>query len=284
LLQIFTVKVFFKINNIFILLVFIVTSCQRTLNWDLGSKGSLKDAQGICFPYTVHGNFYNGTSTGSDTSYVEMKVNVFTPGDYSISTDLQNGLRFFVAGSFSDTGIHLVKLKPTGKAFITAQTNFAVSFDTSVCSFTIDVTDTINTTDILNTWKYTDVQSNRVYQGTINATHLIISAASNLVSLRHEITNTADTTFDITIEFPNGIATGTYATDIINNVALSYQNICINCAWNVAYQLYGALTNIVITAYDPQTKIIKGTFSGTTINGENNVLPVKNGSFYAQIK
>jgi len=40
----------------------------------------------------------------------------------------------------------------------------------------------------------------------------------------------------------------------------------------------------VVTDYDALTKTIKGTFSGTTINGENEVVPIKNGKFKAIIE
>jgi len=52
----------------------------------------------------------------------------------------------------------------------------------------------------------------------------------------------------------------------------------------VIYKLKGAVTTIVIKSYDPETKIIKGTFSGTTVDWYNSVATVKDGEFSAVIK
>ena len=73
-------------------------------------------------------------------------------------------------------------------------------------------------------------------------------------------------------------------TDSLNNIALSAQGKCINCAWNVMYALTGALTTIVVKSYDPVTGIIKGTFSGTTVDGNNEIAPINKGEFSAIVK
>jgi len=52
----------------------------------------------------------------------------------------------------------------------------------------------------------------------------------------------------------------------------------------VAYVLYGALSTIVVSDYDAGTKTIKGSFSGTAVNGDNEVVPVKDGMFKAVIQ
>ncbi len=108
---------------------------------------------------------------------------------------------------------------------------------------------------------------------------------STLVSLRKQIITPADTSFEISFVFPpTGIETGSFRTDEGNAWSYTYSGVCVNCAWGVAYQLYGTITNIVVTDYDALTKTIKGTFSGTTINGKNKVVPIKDGKFKAIIE
>jgi hypothetical protein len=260
------------------------SGCQRTINWDFGAKGTLKDESGICFPSSLSGTFYNGIFPGSDTAFVEVKVNVFSPGVYVISTDLQNGLQFFDSGYFSTTGIQSVKLKPRGIAVAPAQTNFNIRFDTSVCSFTLNVEDSSLLNKDLNTWHYTDTKNGITYHGTINATHYLTTSSGNLLSLRQESFNADDTTFQIGVSFPAAISPGIYKTDTLNNFALSVHGRCINCAWGVVYKLKGALTVIEIKSYDPSTKIIKGTFSGTSVDWYDTIAIVKDGSFSAVIK
>jgi len=50
------------------------------------------------------------------------------------------------------------------------------------------------------------------------------------------------------------------------------------------YALTGALTTIVVKSYDPVTGIIKGTFSGTTVDGNNEIAPINKGEFSAIVK
>jgi len=277
-------KKFCKGDRLLLFIFLLLSGCQRTISWDFSAKGTLKDEAGICFPSTISGTFYNGTTPGNDTAFIEVKVNVTSPGTYIISTDVQNGLRFFDSGSFNSTGIYLVKLKPFGKPISPDPTNFTVRFDTSACSFTLDVKDSSTQDKNLNTWPYTDEKKGIIYRGVINRTYFLATSVNNLLSLREETTDPNDTTFQIGIAFQGAIGPGTYKTDTLNNFALSTRGRCINCAWGVIYKLKGAVTTIVIKSYDPETKIIKGTFSGTTVDWYNSVATVKDGEFSAVIK
>jgi len=273
-------------KNIFLFLMpFLFLACQRTISWDFNATGTLKDAQSICFPANISGTFYNGITPGSDTAYVEVKVNVFSTGNYTISTDVENGLRFFDSGFFNTIGIHVLKLKPVGTPVNIMPVSFTVSFDTSFCSFTLDVKDSALLDKSLNTWQYTDIKSGITYHGIINATYFLVTPEAGLLSLRQETSIPGDTIFEIGIVYPTeNITTGMFTTDSRNNVSLSTQGRCINCAWDVMYALSGAITTIVVESYNPQNGIIKGTFSGTTVNWNNELAPIDKGKFSAVIK
>jgi hypothetical protein len=45
-----------------------------------------------------------------------------------------------------------------------------------------------------------------------------------------------------------------------------------------------ANTQLTIASYDPATKIITGTFSGTAMNAANNTVPISNGRFRARVR
>jgi hypothetical protein len=274
----------FREVTLFLFIFFIVAGCQRTISWDFSAKGTLKDDSGNCFPPSVSGTFYNGITPESDSAFVEVKVNVFSPGTYIISTDPQNGLRFVDSGSFNTIGIHIVRLKPTGKPVTANQTNFTVHFDTSICSFTLDVNDSSKLNKDLNTWHYTDIKRGITYRGTINATYFLATSSNNLLSLREETPDPNDTTFQVGIAFQGLLGPGIYKTDTLNNVALSLKGRCINCAWGVMYKLKGAITTIVIKSYDPVTKIIKGSFSGTTVDWYDSIANIDDGEFSAVLK
>ena len=181
--------------------------------------------------------------------------------------------------------LQTVHLKPTGNPVDTGYTNFTVCYDTSCCPFSVYVREVSADELPDNAWRYTDVSTGKTYTGSFNATYYSANPVSTLVSLRQQAITAADTSFEISFVFPpTGITIGSFTTDQGNAWSYSHSGVCVNCAWEVAYKLYGAITNIVVTAYDPLTKTIKGTFSGTTINGENKVVPIKDGKFKAIIE
>lgn len=267
-----------------VILLLFAAGCVKEYSYEYKPANSLKDAQGICLPSLIHGSFFKNTSLDNDTAYIELQVNVAVTGSYFITTDLQNGFHFADSGTFTATGLQTVHLESTGTPVDTGYTGFTVCYDTSCCPLSVHVTEApvIELPD--NAWQYTDVSTGKTYTGNFNATNYVATPVSTLVSLRKQIITPADTSFEISFVFPaTGIETGSFLTDDGNAWSYTHAGVCVNCAWEVAYQLYGAITNIVVTDYDALTKTIKGTFSGTTINGENKVVPIKDGKFKAII-
>lgn len=267
-----------------ILLLF-AGGCVKEYSFEYEPANTLKDAQGICMPSVIHGSFFKSTELDNDTAYIELQVNVAVTGLYFITTDLQNGFQFTDSGTFSTTGLQIVHLKPTGTPVDTGYTNFTVCYDTSCCPVSVYVSEAPTHELPDNAWQYTDVSNGKTYTGNFNATNYLATPISTLVSLRRQIITPADTSFEISFVFPaTGIKIGSFTTDAGNAWSYSHGGICVNCAWEVAYQLYGAITDIVVTDYDALTKTIKGTFSGTAINGANKVVPIKDGKFKAVIE
>lgn len=267
-----------------ILLLF-ATGCVKEYSYEYKPANTLKDAQGMCLPSVIHGSFFKNTSLNNDTAYIELQVNVAVTGSYFISTDFQNGFQFADSGTFNATGLQIVHLEPTGNPVDTGYTDFTVCYDTSCCPISVHVNEAPANELPDNAWQYTDVSTGKTYTGSFNATDYLATPVSTLVSLRKQIITPADTSFEISFVFPpTGIETGSFTTDEGNAWSYSYSGVCVNCAWEVAYRLYGAITNIVVTDYDALTKTIKGTFNGTTINGENKVVAIKDGKFKAVIE
>src|SRR6478735_9045730 len=267
-----------------ILLLF-AAGCTKEYSFEYKPANTLKDAQGICLPSSIHGSFFKNTTLDNDTAYIELQVNVAVTGSYFITTDLQNGFQFADSGTFNTTGFQTVHLKPSGYPVDTGYTNFTVCYDTSCCPLSVYVSEAPVNELPDNSWQYTNVSNGKTYTGSFNATNYLATPVSTLVSLRKQIITAADTSFEISFVFPpTGVTTGSFATDEGNAWSYTYSGVCVNCAWEVAYQLYGAITNIVVTDYDALTKTIEGTFSGTTIDGENKVVPIKDGKFKAAIE
>src|SRR6187431_1279307 len=129
---------------LFFLLLMILFSCQRELSFENGqqSKGSLKaDANGDCLPMKIAGTYLTTVSLG-DTNYLEVTVDVTSPGDYSISTNTVNGFSFKGSGNFSAAGITTVKLNGQGKPVTAGINNFIVQFDSSRCGIVVPTSST----------------------------------------------------------------------------------------------------------------------------------------------
>jgi hypothetical protein len=267
-----------------VLLLF-ATGCAKEYSAEYRPGGTLKDAQGICMPSLIYGKFFKNISLDNDTSYIELQVNAALKGRYRIATDMQNGFQFADSGTFNTTGLQIIHLKPTGKPVDKGYTNFTVCYDTSCCPLSVFVNEAPMDDLPDNAWQYTDVSNGKTFMGSFNSTHYLTTPVSTLVSLRKQSINPADTSFEISFTFPpDGIKTGSFTTDESNAMSYSHNGVCVNCAWKVAYNLYGAITNIVVMDYNVITKTIKGTFSGTTINGQNEVVPIKDGKFKAVIE
>ncbi len=278
-------------------LIIITFSCQKELNFENHSAtGTLKDSSGTCFSNTLHGTFYNGITPGADTAYVEVKVNVSTTGSYAVFTDLQNGFKFEDSGTFKDPGIHIIRLKSTGTPVDHVPTYFTVRFDTSVCSLTISVHDsaTLNQNTPPDTlpqynWRFTDTKRGLTYRGLFEDNYLLPFGAFDILVLSTKKAKIpGDSTFTINIRLPKGIIKAdTYSTDVppTGIVFRTFSDACVNCAGGGLIPISsGATVTINITGYNPTTSVVKGNFSGTTIDWFGEVAAIKGGVFSAVVR
>ena len=281
--------------------LFIFFSCQKEISLETGSTqiaaGSLTDSNGNCLPDTVIGTFYNGVTPGSDTAYVEIQVNVTQTGSYSIYSDLENGFEFADSGVFTTTGINTVRLKPIGTPIVNVSTLFNINFDTTFCSFTVNVQDSTGTglggTDTTGSgdpdstasqWQFT--QGAFTYAGAFDSAKKDNSTGlATYVTLNGSTTATGDTTMSIKFIIPAAdIQTGTY--NLISN-GIFFTVVDANTL-TVLYEADGLTTGtdlvINITAYDAVTKLVQGNFSGTVQDKSGSLVPVTNGSFTATVQ
>lgn len=123
-----------------LLAVCVFYSCQKELSVEYGSaaKGSLQSSSGDCLPKTVNGAYVAAKSL-NDTNYIDVTVNVTSPGPYKISTDTSNGYSFAATGTFTTTGQNTVRLKGSGTPAAVGTDDFTVAFDTSLCDVTVIV-------------------------------------------------------------------------------------------------------------------------------------------------
>ena len=114
-------------------------SCQKEISVEYGepAKGSLQSSAGDCLPKLVAGS-YIANKALNDSNFLEVTVNVTTPGPYTIYTDTANGYSFRASGTFANTGTNTVRLKGSGMPAAAGIDDFMVVFDSSICF--VDVT------------------------------------------------------------------------------------------------------------------------------------------------
>lgn len=123
----------------------LLVGCAKELSFENGipltvASGSLKSISGNCMPVSINGKYVNNTAL-TDSNYVIVQVNFTSPGTYTISTDTANGFSFQGSGITADSGLQSITLRGIGKPASAQSTNFLVAFDTSVCFFSVNVSD-----------------------------------------------------------------------------------------------------------------------------------------------
>jgi len=283
----------------------LIVSCQKEYSLELNkvvvdtAKGSLKDSvTGNCLPSVVHGTYYNGVAT-SDTNYLELTVNVTALGAYQINTGVQNGFSFSDSGSFTKLGYDTIRLKASGTPTLHVVTDFTISFDSSVCSFSVNVKDSTGTGLGGNTggndtsvnksdsaWQFSD--GTNFFHGSVDSTSIIDTTingqAYKAVTIDGRLpgsANASDTIFYLGIAFPGGtITTGTYVSTSLAQFGM------VDAAGNI-YQAdlttTGYLITVIVTAYDAGTGIMEGTFTGTAKTASGGTVTISGGKFKAKI-
>ena len=302
LLLFFTVMMRKIIIPFFLLgIAILFNACQKEYSVENGkvtfnAVGSLKDSSGNCMPAAVFGTFYNGVTPGSDTAYVELKVNVDSIGSYTITTDLQNGFMFADSGYFSTTGTNTIKLKPIGTPILQKPTFFTVSFDTSICSFTVNVLDSSGTgggtgggiDDTTNysdsAWRFRD--SATTYNGFFDQAFVIDTLGGTYMVLTGYTAANGDSAFVLSIPTVGGVITpGTYttATTSVFYLADLTTGPPFPFIFSANFLTAPDFLTINIVSYNSTTRIVTGNFSGTAKDALGNSITISEGSFKAYI-
>ena len=134
----------FKILSLLIFTSVLFMACQKEISFEKGSStasvGSLSvDGSGNCLGAVVSGTYFKDTSIKA-SNYVDVSVQVDTVGTYIISSDTVNGYYFKATGSFTATGAQTVRLIGGGKPLAAGTNIFTVTYNGTVCEFTVTVT------------------------------------------------------------------------------------------------------------------------------------------------
>lgn len=98
---------------------------------------TLKGAPDNCLNATVSGDYIKNVAVDS-SNYVIVNADVTVPGIYSITTAQINGYSFAASGTFTSTGLQLVRLLATGTPLTEGTQQFTITGGSS-CKFPVTV-------------------------------------------------------------------------------------------------------------------------------------------------
>ncbi len=275
-----------------------MVSCQKEYSLENGilnspATGSLTDSLGFCLGDSVHGTYYNGITPGSDTCFVDIKVNVVTPGTYSIKSNLQNGFLFADSGFFNSAGITTVRLRPLGTPIIQVTTDFLVTFDSTTCGFTVLVGDSTGHSiptggDLalaLSDSAWTFMQGASTFVGPVDTAFLLDTLTLKVLSINGSTAATGDSTFSIGMFLPVGAITpGAYPTSTSGYFYLVDNANPTIPVYSADPSTIGFIVNINITSYDAVLHVVAGNFSGTARDATGNPATISGGKFTALVQ
>lgn len=137
-------KTLIRISSLLVLTSVLFMACQKEVSFEKGnstaSVGSLSvDGSGNCLGAVVSGTYYKDTAIKA-SNYVDVSVQVDTAGTYTISSDTVNGYYFKGTGTFTATGTQVVRLAGGGKPLAAGTNIFTVTYNGTVCEFSVTVT------------------------------------------------------------------------------------------------------------------------------------------------
>ncbi len=115
-----------------------VPSVANTCNFSVSFANGLPPAAFTytnCSSATAQGTYTTGVALDG-SNYIDLGVNVTSPGTYTIVTNSANGFSFSASGGFSAVGAQSVRLIANGTPAAATPTNFT---PTSGCQFTVTV-------------------------------------------------------------------------------------------------------------------------------------------------
>lgn len=294
-----TMKKLIPVSLTAFIVALLLFSCSKETSVENGSlipaTGTIqKDSQNNCLTPNIQGTYYTSQALG-DSNYVQLQVNVTKAGSYTIKTDTQNGFSFADSGHFSATGVQTIKLKGKGTPINAITTDFTVTFDSTSCSFSINVKDggNLNPNPSDTAWQFSDAQGS--YHGSVDSAFFETLSSQGhsykTFTVVGSTAATADSVFQLAVAFPDTtVALNTY-TLAKGNAAFAFirwNGSQVTPIYNAVIDSTGAVApgtelTVNIETYNSATKIISGTFNGTAITPSKNLVQFNNGRFRAKI-
>ena len=218
-----------------------------------------------CLPSSV-GGIYVIDSALNASNYINVTLNITSPGAYKVQTNSVNGYSFSGSGVASATGLTNVKLLGSGKPVSAGFNIFQVTYGGTTCFIDVTVNSSVNTS------AYTITCSGTKANGTYSAG----TATNSANTITVPVNVTAIGNYSITTNTQNGVsfsATGTFTGTGNQNIILSAKGTP-TAGGTFNYTITGGTStcSVSITATAPSRAVY--TFAGApgactlaTVNG-----------------
>ena len=255
------------------------TACKKQPPPQPPARGSLVSEYGNCYPYTQHGNFFNGVPA-TDSDYIEILVNVTSPGSYKITTDQQKGVSFSASGVFGDTGVARVHLKSSGAFTEHTYADFTTTFDSTHCFFRVPIHDSAALGIADNTFEFK--AGGTFYHGSIFGVSLLLPGGDDPTTYYGSLQGFSDTSLTMNILY-----------SVYDTLGLCYHSTNTNASFDFVTSRFSPGPKVHLTANRGQAAIgveLKigdpdgcspdiTYFNGTVLDSAGNIVPITNARF-----
>lgn len=253
---------------------FIFYSCQKELDYptDGVSVGTLKaNGTGDCLPSNVNGIYKENVSL-TDTNYIDVQINISSPGTYHITSDTLNGYSFAKAGTIGVTGLQTIRLYGSGKPVVAGLNQFTISYGNSSCKINVTVIGASTGAAVFTLSGAPDTCANFI----VNGNFLVGQAATAAELLTVTVDVTTIGTYTLTTSVADNVSfsgTGVFTTTGLQNVTLNASGTPTT-AGDKFVNVLGAVScpiKFVVTAASSQAVFTYngagGACTGAVING-----------------
>ncbi|MEO8770713.1 MAG: hypothetical protein ABI402_11525 [Ferruginibacter sp.] len=165
----------------------------------------------------VGGTYTVGTAVGA-SNYMSVSLNVITPGTYSVSQTLPNGVTFSASGTFTTLGTQTIQLQASGTPTSAGSSVFTLIFSNGTSGCTAQMY--VYAPQAVFTWGGPGGCNNTVVSGTYLSGVGITT--SNTVAITVDVTSIGD--YYISTDSTNGYrfsSNGTFTTTGVQTVLLT---------------------------------------------------------------
>jgi hypothetical protein len=214
-----------------------------------------------CGSANINGTYTAGVGLVGASNTVDLTVNVATPGSYTITTTLTNGMTFTATGTFAAAGAQNVTLAGSGTPTAAGSFTIPVPSGTTACSFSLTVDPGATT---IGTWSFK--VGTTTHSGTFfDAIYDISQAPLTLLDVGGD--NTGGDQFSLGLfDFTGGIlANEQYScSSFTGNAGYVYFTPATGSTYDADPSFANTMV-IKVISHNTATKTIMGTFSGNAI-------------------